>query len=119
MLNFREMLQKLYKWFIKFFFKKELDKYKRYGFQFVNEIPDIPKKNILYFIGEEEYYWQFVMLCPCGCNSLLHMNLMDDYKPYWSYKINNGLISITPSIDRMVGCKSHFFVKEGQIIWHN
>jgi hypothetical protein len=112
------MFQKLYKWFIRLFFKRELDTETQYKFQFVTEIPDIAKKNILYFIGNEGYYWQFVMLCPCGCNSLLHMNLMDDYDPYWSYQIHDDLITVTPSIDRVVGCKSHFFVREGRIVWH-
>jgi hypothetical protein len=112
------MLQKIYNWFVRLFFKKEFDADKRYRFQFVNEVPDIPKKNILYFIGEEGCYWQFVMLCPCGCSSLLHLNLMDEYNPYWNYEIHDDLITITPSIDRIVGCKSHFFVREGNIVWH-
>ncbi|MDQ8011386.1 MAG: DUF6527 family protein [Flavobacterium nitrogenifigens] len=112
------MLQRIYNWFVRLLLKKELDADKRYRFQFANEVPDIPKRNVLYFIGEEGYYWQFVMLCPCGCSSLLYMNLMDDYNPYWSYKIENDLITITPSIDRIVGCKSHFFVRNGNIVWH-
>jgi len=111
------MLQKLCNWIVRLFFKKEVNKDKGYGFQFVEDVPNNPKNKILYFIGEDGYYWQFVMLCPCGCNLLLHMNLMDDYNPYWSYKIYNDKISISPSIHRLVGCKSHFFIRSGNIIW--
>ena len=34
------------------------------------------------------------------------------------YKIEEGKISLSPSIDRFVGCKSHFFLTDGKIIWH-
>ena len=110
----------LFNWFVKLFRKKKLDdkpKAEIYGFKFIDDIPDEPKKKILYFIGEHEYFWQFVMLCPCGCDSLLHMNLMEDEDPYWTYHIEDGMVTIVPSIDRKVGCKSHFFVKSGKIIW--
>ncbi|WP_397321508.1 DUF6527 family protein [Pedobacter foliorum] len=57
------------------------------------------------------------MICPCGCRKLLHMNLMDDYDPYWNYILDGKVISLAPSINRLVGCKSHFFVTNGKIEW--
>lgn len=114
------MIRRLLNWFLNFLnFKKFNDKRKReiYRFEFIDDVPDSPKEKVLYFIGEDDYYWQFIMLCPCGCNSLLHMNLIEDYYPSWSYKVDDNLISVTPSVDRTVGCKSHFFIKSGKLIW--
>ncbi|WP_394341525.1 DUF6527 family protein [Albibacterium indicum] len=58
------------------------------------------------------------MLCPCGCKNILHMNLMEEESPCWSYSINKkNIITIRPSVNRIVGCKSHFFVREGKVVW--
>lgn len=114
------MIKWLFNWFFRFFKWKKLDTKlgsEMYHFQFIDDVPDEPKEKIIYFIGESDFYWQFVMLCPCGCDSLLHMNLIEDYDPYWTYKMDNDLITVTPSVDRTVGCKSHFFIKSGKLIW--
>jgi len=112
------MLRKLFKWFLALFRKKKCyEKNNLYKYIFIEDVPHHAEDRTLYFIGEQNYYWQFVMVCPCGCKSLLHMNLMSDEAPYWTYIIRNDLVSITPSIDRIVGCRSHFFIKEGKIIW--
>lgn len=113
------MLKKLFKWLIGFFKKKEsnISKNEFYNFEFVNDVPDYPANKTLYIVGDDGYFWQFVVICPCGCKSLLYMNLMDDQHPFWKYSINNGLISITPSIHRKVGCESHFFIRESEIVW--
>jgi hypothetical protein len=47
----------------------------------------------------------------------LYMNLMDDYDPYWKYTIHGKTISLSPSVNRLVGCKSHFFLRSGKIEW--
>ncbi|MFK7107986.1 DUF6527 family protein [Flavobacterium oreochromis] len=113
------MLRRIFDWLTSFFIKEKPKIYEdeSYSFEFVDDVPDNPKDKVLYLIGEDGYFWQFVVVCPCGCKSLLYMNLMDDEAPFWKYDINDGLISITPSIDRKVGCKSHFFIKKGIIIW--
>ncbi|WP_394339847.1 DUF6527 family protein [Mucilaginibacter conchicola] len=57
------------------------------------------------------------MLCPCGCKQILYTNLIEDHHPFWKYKLNGKTISLRPSIDRLVGCRSHFFLTDGKIIW--
>lgn len=114
------MIKWLFNWFVQFFKFKKLDtklELEIYHFQFIDDVPDEPKEKVIYFVGEKDYYWQFVMICPCGCNSLLHMNLMKDQEPHWMYKVDNNFITIIPSIDRKVGCKSHFFIRSGKVIW--
>lgn len=105
------MIKKLLKRFADFFGRN-------YKYKFVNEVPDKLKSGAIYFIGHEDYYWQAIMKCPCGCKKNLHMNLIPDYKPYWQYKIEkNNRFTLSPSIHRMVGCKSHFFIRRGKVIW--
>lgn len=88
-----------------------------YSISFAEDLPEKLSPLTLYLIGEYENYWQVVMLCPCGCGYKLHMNLLEEYSPYWEYKIENGKVSLYPSIDRFVGCKSHFYLKYGKIVW--
>lgn len=49
-------------------------------------------------------------ICPCGCNAIIMLNTIKDTKPCWKFVPPN---SITPSIDRQVGCKSHFTITNG------
>lgn len=107
------MLKRFYRWVKGLFRKEKLFKYK-----YVSDVPDSLVKKTIYVIGEQGYYWQLLMKCPCGCNTILYMNLMEDQKPCWSYIINKSkIISIRPSVNRMVGCRSHFFIREGKLIW--
>lgn len=46
------------------------------------------------------------LVCPCGCNEVITLNTLADTKPCWSIQGN----SIKPSINRIVGCKSHFTI---------
>ena len=89
-----------------------------YSYVYSEDVPDTIDEGILYLIGTDNYYWQAIMKCPCGCNNNLHMNMIEDYDPYWTYKISSeNKISLSPSVDRMIGCKSHFFLRNGKIIW--
>jgi hypothetical protein len=50
-------------------------------------------------------------ICPCGCGEWVTLNLIPNTKPCWKIALN----SITPSIQRTVGCKSHFFINNGTV----
>lgn len=96
-----------------FFNKKE-----RYKASFVDDAPEILKSKTVYIVKNQEYCWLAVMTCPCGCKKVLYLNLINKYQPSWSYKINNRkIITLYPSIKRTIGCKSHFFIKKGKLIW--
>ncbi|WP_412464916.1 DUF6527 family protein [Flavobacterium mekongense] len=113
------MLRKFYNWIIRFFSKSKGKPIEAidFNFEYVADVPNDLKENILYFVGEQNYYWQVVMICPCGCKAMLYMNLITDYEPHWKFSIVNKRVSLSPSIHRMVGCKSHFFIKNGKLIW--
>ena len=85
----------------------------------IDDVPEVIDAKKIYLIGEDGYMWFAVMLCPCGCEEILYMNLLPDQRPRWSFSEHkDGTISIHPSINRKVGCGSHFWVKYGKIIWH-
>lgn len=85
---------------------------------YVEDLPKKLKKRTLYVIREDGFDEYAAMLCPCGCNKILYLNLIPDERPCWELQVpNSHPISLHPSIDRKVGCHSHFWFKKGKIIW--
>ena len=83
----------------------------------VDDLPEfIPGKKVL-IIGDN-VEWAMVLRCPCGCKEIIQLNLLEDIKPKWQYKIgDNSWITISPSVNRIVGCGSHFFIRDGRVVW--
>jgi hypothetical protein len=48
-------------------------------------------------------------ICPCGCGDIITLNTLADTKPCWTVSGN----SISPSVNRRVGCRSHFTITGG------
>lgn len=95
-------------------------------FQFKVEIisnnpnPDKLKKNIVYVVGGETYIKWAYLKCPCGCNEVIMLSLDKTNSPSWSVKQDNfGRATISPSVNKLVGCRSHFLIKKGKLIWAN
>ena len=84
---------------------------------FEEDVPERLRGNALYIIGAKNYYWAIILLCPCGCGEAIHLNLLKRAYPMWKYKIRGEEISVIPSIWRTAGCKSHFFIRKGRIVW--
>jgi Family of unknown function (DUF6527) len=56
--------------------------------------------------------------CPCGCGQRLEMLLLKEVKPRWDLSVNSrGDVSLHPSVWVREGCKSHFWVRSGKIVW--
>lgn len=86
-------------------------------------IEDLPieneiKDNKIYIVGDNGYEWLAAFKCPCGCGDLVQLNLLEKGEHVWRIvRRRPQKISITPSIDRTIGCKSHFTVTNGAVIW--
>lgn len=90
----------------------------RYKTISIEEVPDKPNKKIIYLVGEGDYLWFAVFQCPCGCRETIQLSLMPGSNPKWKItKHNNGTVSLHPSVWRKTGCKSHFFIIQGQVKW--
>lgn len=67
-------------------------------------------------IGQKAWLIQFK--CPCGCNTIVNLNLIENASPRWRYFIDKKKrITIRPSVNRLVGCKSHFNIVDGKVFW--
>ena len=62
--------------------------------------------------------WAVGFRCPCGCGKRLELMIINEAKPNWSISIDSKQRpTLMPSVHLTTGCKSHFWVKKGKIIW--
>jgi hypothetical protein len=86
--------------------------------QNVEELPERLDARFVYIVGEGNHQWFATMLCPCGCGGTIYINLMPDSRPLWELTENDDRkVSIHPSIWRTKGCRSHFFLRNGVVVW--
>lgn len=64
------------------------------------------EENVIY-VCHPDFRMDFI--CPCGCREIISLNMISGTKPCWSVNDN----TITPSINRIIGCRSHFSIKNG------
>lgn len=83
----------------------------------VAEEPDEFQPQTLYAVGEKGTLWQVALLCPCGCGAKVSLNALPDDSPRWSLRELPGGPTVSPSVRRTVGCRSHFILRRGQVIW--
>ncbi len=110
-----KFIRKIAEWF-----SKQYDLYasRKLKFELVDDFPEvIPEKKIL-VLSEGYEPDSLAFKCPCGCNSDIYLNLLEDAEPRWNFIITkNGNITISPSIWRKIDCRSHFFIRDGKIEW--
>lgn len=81
-------------------------------------VPEVLGRRTLYIVEEDGYQEQAAMLCPCGCGNVLHMNLLTDERPCWRVTTHtDGTATLHPSVWRKTGCQSHFWFREGRVVW--
>jgi hypothetical protein len=80
--------------------------------------PAKPKARLLYVATTSRGPSFGYMLCPCGCGETLHLRFLPDRRPRWDVEIEiDGAVSLTPSVWRQVGCRSHFVLTRGKVHW--
>lgn len=90
----------------------------KYKFEFTGDLPEVIPNQTIFIIVEDKIPDSLVFKCPCGCHTDIYLNLLKDAKPRWHYRITKkNKINISPSVWRKVGCKSHFFFRDGRIDW--
>jgi hypothetical protein len=83
----------------------------------VDELPDSLAQRRLYLIGSG-IPWSAALICPCGCGQVIHLSLLPDDSPSWAVSFDrDGLPTLSPSVWRTKGCRSHFFLRHGRIAW--
>jgi hypothetical protein len=106
-------LENVWKDFSSFFQRKD----KPFKVSHREELPDKPKRGTLYAIGEGTP-WALAFLCPCRCGALIQLSLLREDRPSWKMHLDRkNRPTLTPSVWRTAGCRSHFILLEGRIIW--
>lgn len=85
----------------------------------IGDVPDKIENNTIYLVGEKDV-WVIIFKCPCGCSDSIYLNTDENEDPFWRFRISNKKISIYPSVKRVKGCRSHFFVTRSSIdfVWN-
>ena len=90
----------------------------RYCVVVVDELPDRLAPKTIYAVGETGQYWLAALTCPCGCGDIIQLAMMQGQRPMWTLvERQMRFPTLAPSVDRTVGCRSHFFVRGGKIQW--
>ncbi|MGR9408047.1 DUF6527 family protein [Rhizobium leguminosarum] len=59
----------------------------------------------------------FMMKCPDGCGEMLAVNLDGRTDKAWRLDMRGGAPTLYPSVWKEAGCRSHFIVWRGYIVW--
>ncbi|WP_422846567.1 DUF6527 family protein [Acidovorax sp. M2(2025)] len=58
------------------------------------------------------------MRCPCGCGQPVELPLIREARPRWSLQVDSdGHPTLSPSVWRSEGCRAHYFVRGGKVVW--
>lgn len=110
-------LKKLHVWDKINFIKWRKQKTPLYKILRAQDFPDEPKPYILYLFGKSGHEWLAGMVCPCGCEEFIELVLEGEH-PRWKLFISEAdSPSLSPSVYRSIGCRSHFFLEHGTIYW--
>lgn len=61
--------------------------------------------------------WCVGFRCPCGCGETIELLVVDEARPRWDVRIHRDRPTLSPSVWRKAGCRSHFWVRDGRIVW--
>lgn len=77
----------------------------------------LPRRNLVLARDDDED-WCVGMVCPCGCRQRIELLIIKEAKPRWDISVDDkGRPTLKPSIWLKTGCRSHFWVRAGRIIW--
>src|ERR1700680_100906 len=83
----------------------------------VAEMPDRLKPRRLYLFGGISP-WSAALLCPCGCREVIHVSLLPTDSPTWTLVVDRRQSpTLSPSVWRTAGCRSHFLLRSGRVVW--
>lgn len=67
---------------------------------------------------EDGELWSAGLRCPCGCGEIIELPLFAEADQHWRVRVGaDGLPSLSPSVWRRTGCRSHFWLSDGRVRW--
>jgi len=89
-----------------------------YVAQVADEPPEKVAPGILYLIEDGQgSYWLGIIQCPCGCGAAIELPMTPATYPCWLFNGSMMQPSLSPSVRRTSGCKSHFVLRGGSVAW--
>lgn len=77
----------------------------------------LPARNLI-LVEDEAEPWSIGMRCPCGCGETVELPLSPDLEPRWDLTIDRKKRpSLSPSVWRKTGCRSHYWLSKGRVRW--
>lgn len=77
----------------------------------------LPSRDLV-LLREGGEAWSVVMRCPCGCGQPVELPLIREARPRWTLLVDkSGHPTLAPSVWRREGCRSHYFVRGGKVVW--
>lgn len=100
-------------------FRLILDPRRTYGHTFVEDPPDELSDAVVYLVGDDPTtLWSAQFKCPCACGETIALSLIPRDDPSWKATVTRqGKITLYPSVWRIKGCRSHFFIRDGRVLW--
>lgn len=79
--------------------------------------PAIQRARLVHMVDAGEN-WSVGFHCPCGCGDVIELLLLPDADPHWTLAVDHiGRPTLHPSVWKNMGCKSHFWLRQGRVIW--
>lgn len=77
----------------------------------------LPRRRLLVARDGDEW-WSAGMRCPCGCGELIELPLIAEADQHWTLVVDRGgHPTLSPSVWRKTGCRSHFWLRGGRVRW--
>ena len=85
----------------------------------IGDMPERLRDGAIYLVGENDQFWCVALRCPCHCGAVIQLNLLRETRPCWAFELEPGtqLMTLTPSVNRTGGCRSHFILRGGRVHW--
>jgi hypothetical protein len=79
--------------------------------------PDLPRRDLM-LAREDGEDWSVGFRCPCRCGQTIELLVIPEAKPRWALATDAlGYPTLSPSVWLNKGCRSHFWVRSGRIVW--
>lgn len=77
----------------------------------------LPRRDLV-LAREDGEDWCVGMRCPCGCGDPIELLIIQEAKPRWDIIVSkDGRPTLSPSVWRKKGCRSHFWLRAGRVEW--
>lgn len=77
----------------------------------------LPQRDLI-LLREGSDDWCIGMQCPCGCGQRVELPLLAEAIPRWKISVDvKNRPTLQPSVWLKGGCRSHYFVRGGKVVW--